>query len=96
VDRRTSVAPRARPALTSHRSIRRVLGLARERPRLLFCVAWPILLTFGIVSVVHFLRYRLGVEIYWTWEPRPTLAAAVALLMPILLLEATIWKRRTP
>jgi hypothetical protein len=54
------------------------------RARLLVWLAWPAFVFVVSVSVIHFLRYRLGWDIYWSWSPgRAVAAVAVALVVPV-------------
>jgi hypothetical protein len=56
--------------------------------RLLLWLGWPALVVICSVAVIHFLRYRLGVDVFWRWEATPMLLFAAAILIPLLLHEA--------
>jgi hypothetical protein len=58
--------------------------LSRAHQRLLLCLGWPGVLGVVSISVLHFLRYRLGLDVYWTWQAMPTLAAMALALFPLL------------
>jgi hypothetical protein len=56
----------------------------RKRGRVLAWLAWPALVFLVTISVIHFLRYRLGWDLYWSWAPIPTaVALVVALAVPV-------------
>lgn len=64
------------------------LSRVRKRPRLprlVVWLLWPALVFVVSISVIHFLRYRLGWDIYWSWTPARTMAAVlIALVVPVV------------
>ncbi|NIP80838.1 MAG: hypothetical protein GWM90_17130 [Gemmatimonadetes bacterium] len=53
-------------------------------------IGWPAAVVVASVSVLHFLRYRLGREVDWAWTPALMVAAALITVGPPLLLELAV------
>jgi hypothetical protein len=70
------------------------LSHLRERPRLVVWVLWPALVFVVSISVIHFLRYRMGWDIHWSWTPTRTAAAALAALVVPAVYELVARRRR--
>jgi hypothetical protein len=61
-----------------------------KRVRILLWLGWPVTAVVLGVSVLHFLRYQVGWEIYWSWNVPHVVQAIVALLVPPAVIEVLI------
>jgi hypothetical protein len=65
-----------------------------RRVRILLWIGWPLTAVVLGVSVLHFLRYQLGWEVYWSWHVRHLVPAIAALVVPPAVIEVMIRKTR--
>jgi hypothetical protein len=66
------------------------MRISTTRRRLMIGLGWPILLGISTISTIHFLRYRMGVEIYWSWSVSMVGLALAAAILPLLVHEVRI------
>lgn len=64
------------------------------RRRVWVWLGWPALVLVAAVSVLHFVRYRLGRDVFWEVGVADLVVLAVVVLGPPLAWE--VWRRRNP
>jgi hypothetical protein len=67
-------------------------GMPTPRRRVVAWITWPALVGIACISVIHFLRYRMGVEIQWSWDVFPLAILGAATLVPLLVMDAHLRK----
>jgi hypothetical protein len=65
-------------------------GMPAPRRRVVAWITWPALVGIACISVIHFLRYRMGIDIQWSWDVFPVAIAAATALFLLLVLDARL------
>lgn len=66
-----------------------------KRVRVIAWIGWPIAVPVAGISVLHFLRYRLGWGIYWVWSLTHVLPVILVMLVPPVILEVLLRRARS-
>ena len=65
-----------------------------KRVRVLAWIGWPLVVVVAGISLLHFVRYRLGWEVDWEWSALHLLQFVVVLLAPPVIAEVVLRRGR--